>query len=86
LAANAIPPARIDIVKPRDNEAIDDNPDDVSILWKNAVNDKIQTKRICNLLNIMFIIHLIQSLAARCLNVLLLLLLFLYANNNNKLI
>ena len=36
LAAKAIPPARIDIVNPRDSDAIDDRPDDVSILWKNA--------------------------------------------------
>ena len=32
FVANAMPPARIDMVKPRDSEAIDDNPDDVSIL------------------------------------------------------
>jgi len=38
LAANAIPPARIDMVNPSDNEAMDDRPDDVSILWKNAAS------------------------------------------------
>jgi len=40
FAANAIPPARIDMVNPRDSEAMEDRPDDVSILWKNAVSSK----------------------------------------------